>query len=108
MTSAKSFVVVLVTAPNIKVARHLASGALREKLVACANLLPKVESHYRWKGKVESSTEVMAIFKTTVRKLPALETFVLANHPYDTPEFLVLSPSAGAERYLRWISESVK
>ena len=108
MTSAKSFAVVLVTAPNIKVARHLASGALREKLVACANLLPKVESHYHWKGKVESGTEVMTILKTTVRKVAALEKFILANHPYDTPEFLVLSLSAGNQRYLRWILETVK
>ena len=108
MTSAKTFAVVLVTAPNIRVARHLASGALREKLVACANLLPKVESHYRWKGKVESSAETMAIFKTTTRKVAELEKFILANHPYDTPEFLVLSLSAGTQRYLRWIIESVK
>ena len=107
MKSASAFAVVLVTAPDIKVARRLAQGALREKLVACANIVPKIESHYRWQGKLETSAEVLIVFKTTKKKLSAFEKFILANHPYDTPEFVVLPVAAGSKRYLDWITASV-
>lgn len=91
----------------MKVARHLAQEALLEKLVACANIIPKLESHYWWQGKLEMSAEVLIVFKTTKKKLVALEKLVLANHPYDTPEFVVLSLNAGSKRYLEWITASV-
>jgi len=104
----KKFSVVLVTAPDIKVARDLARGALRARLVACANIVPKIESHYWWQGKLESGAEALIVFKTTQSKLIPFEKFVLANHPYDTPEFIVLPIAAGNERYLAWVSASVK
>jgi periplasmic divalent cation tolerance protein len=104
----KAFAVVLVTAPDMKVARKLARGALRGKLVACANLVPRIESHYWWQGKIESSTEVLMVFKTVRRKLAAFEKFIMANHPYDTPEFVVLALVGGTQRYLEWIIASVK
>ncbi len=99
--------VVLVTAPDLKAARKLARAALREKLVACANLVPKVESHYWWQGKLKKGAEVLILFKTTRAKLAALERCVLANHPHDTPEFVALDLVAGNRGYLDWISESV-
>ena len=105
--SAKSFAVILVTAPDLKVARRLVRGALREKLVACANLIPKIESHYWWQGRVESGAEVLILFKTARARLAALEKFILAEHPYDTPEFVVLPLTSGTRRYLNWISVSV-
>lgn len=108
MKNAKTLAVVLVTAPDLKVARGLAQGALRARLVACANLVPKIESHYWWQGRIESGAEVLMIFKTTKARLAALEEFILAQHPYDTPEFLVLPLAAGARRYLDWISASLK
>ena len=108
MKAAKTFSAVLITAPNRTIARKLARGALRAKLVACVNLVPKIESHYRWQGRIESGTEVLMICKTTNRKLAAFEKFVLAHHPYDTPEFVVLPMTAGMARYLDWINASVK
>ena len=99
---------VLVTAPDLKTARKLATGAVRARLAACANLLPKIESHYWWQGKLESGAETLLIFKTTRTKLSALEKFILAHHPYDTPEFIALSVAAGNRRYLEWIGASVK
>lgn len=99
---------VLVTAPDLKTARKLAQAALTARLVACANLIPKLESHYWWQGKLERSAEVLILFKSTAGKLKALEQVILANHPYDTPEFIVLSVTAGNERYLRWITASVR
>src|ERR1700722_3088421 len=87
MKPAASFALVLVTAPNLKTARTLAKAALEAKLIACANLIPKVESHYRWQGKIESAPEVLMILKTAKTCLAALEKLISAKHPYDTPEF---------------------
>lgn len=108
MKSTSSFAVALVTAPNLKVARSLASGALEAKLVACANLVRGVESHYWWQGRIETGREVLIVFKTRKSTLPKLEKFVLANHPYDTPEFIVLPIAAGNQRYLEWIGASLE
>jgi periplasmic divalent cation tolerance protein len=105
MATAKHFVV-FVTTPGVKVARALAKGALEQKLVACANLLPKVESHYWWEGKIDSSAETLMVFKTTGSRLKKLEQFVLANHPYETAEFIALPIAAGSKRYLQWITDA--
>src|SRR5215471_18813784 len=94
--------IVVVTAPDRRTARKLARLALEERLAACVNLIPRVESRYWWQGKVERSVEVMMLFKTTKRTLKALETLVLKNHPYDTAEFIALVPGGVTERYLKW------
>ena len=106
MKSAAKFSIVLVTAPDLKTARALAKAALSARLIACANLVPKIESHYWWQGKIESGTEVLLILKAPKSKLAALEKLLLAKHPYDTPEFLVLPISAGSRKYLDWLSAS--
>jgi periplasmic divalent cation tolerance protein len=103
MKSAAQFRIVLVTAPDLKTARKLARGALTERLAACANLIPRVESHYWWQGKLEKSAEALIIFKTPARKLEKLEQFVLENHPYDTPEIVALSMASTTRRYLQWL-----
>ncbi len=108
MKRVANVVLVLVTAPRLDTARALAKGALGARLVACANLLPRIESHYWWRGKLESSAEVLILFKTTRANLKALEQLIVANHPYDTPEFLVLPIPAGNARYLDWLSKSVR
>src|SRR5580692_2122549 len=105
--SAQKFALVLVTAPDLKTARLLARKALQARLIACANLIPKIESHYRWRGKIETSPEVLLLLKTTRPRLAALEKLILAHHPYDTPEFLVVNLSHGNARYLHWLSDSV-
>lgn len=99
---------VLVTAPDVKTARNLAKRALEARLIACANLVRNVESHYWWKDKTEKSPEVLLLIKTTSNAVADLEKLVLANHPYDTPEFVVVDISAGTDRYLKWILEAVK
>ena len=108
MKSGNDFFVIFVTVPDLKVARRLARGALAAKLVACANIILKVESHFWWQGKIDSSNEVLIIFKTTHPKVRAFEKFVLANHPYNTPEFVALQMSSGTKRYLDWLAASVK
>ncbi len=108
MKSAAQFQIVLVTAPSRKTARRLAKSALQARLAACANLLSGLESHYWWQGRLESSAEVLIIFKTVKKHLRKLEKLILDNHPYDTPEFVVLPLAAGHERYLDWLAQSVR
>ena len=106
MKSAAKFAVALVTAPDLKTARRLAKAALQARLIVCANLIPKVESHYWWQGKIETGTEVLLLLKTRKSKLAALEKLILDRHPYGTPEFLVLAPSAGNAKYLDWLRDN--
>jgi periplasmic divalent cation tolerance protein len=103
MKTAARFAIVLVTAPDLKTARRLAQSALAARLIACANLIPKVESHYWWQGKLERSAEVLLVLKTTRARLAKLERHILAAHPYDTPEFVVLRPDQGNAHYLDWL-----
>jgi len=102
------FRIALVTAPDLKTARRLARSALDARLIACANLIPKVESHYRWQGKIERGTEVLMVLKTTAKCLKPLEKLLIAEHPYDTPEFVVLDLRGGNKRYLRWLETGCK
>jgi periplasmic divalent cation tolerance protein len=105
MTS-PSFKIVLVTAPDVKTARKLARKALEARLVACASLVPKIESLYWWQAKIEQAAESLIVFKTTRARLAKLEKLILSEHPYDTPEFLVLPVQGGSTRYLAWLQAS--
>ena len=106
MKDASDVFIALVTAPDAETARTLARAALEARLVACANLVPSIESHYWWQGKIESAGEVLVIFKTTTHKLADLEKLILEKHPYDTAEFITLPVTSGAEKYLSWIRQS--
>ncbi len=96
--------VVLVTFPNLDVARQIGTHLVESQLIACINLLPAVESIYRWEGRVISDQEVLGIIKTTVLNLAQVEAVTLELHPYATPEFIVLEVTAGSERYLDWVT----
>src|SRR3981081_3561214 len=100
MSAGRNFSIVLVTAPDLKTARKLARAALDARLIACANLIPRLESHYPWPGKMERSAEILMVIKTTKTNLAKLEKLLLSLHPYDTPEFLVLPLRGGNRRYL--------
>ena|ERR1051325_11969848 len=108
MHTGKEHACILVTAPNITVARKLAAAAVTARLAACANLIPKIESHYWWQGKLESSSEILILFKSRLDKLADLERCVMQNHPYDTPEFIALKLESGNEKYLQWITSSLQ
>jgi periplasmic divalent cation tolerance protein len=107
MKPAQRYNLVLVTTPNLKTARCLVRLALEARLAACGNLIPKVESHYWWKGKTEQSEEVLILFKTNKAQLSRLERLILSNHPYDTPEVIAVSLESGTPRYLDWLGESL-
>ena len=102
------FQVVLVTAPDLTEATKLAHSAIEAELIACANIVPSITSIYRWEGKVQQDSECMIIFKTTKASLTDLEELILREHPYDTPEFVALTPTTVAERYGTWMLDSIK
>lgn len=102
-----SYKTVLVTAPSLAVARKLARSVLEERLAACVSVVPGIESHYRWKGRLEKSREALLILKTTKARLAMLRQRVLELHPYETPEFVVLPIQGGSPAYLAWVAESV-
>ncbi len=98
---------VMVTAPDVDCARRLARLALEARVVACANLNLHVESHYWWQEKIQSSPEILILFKTTAEHILALESLIVLHHPYETPEFVVLPIDSGNSRYLQWIKSNL-
>lgn len=106
MRSASRFAIVLVTAPELKTARKIARAALEARLVACANLIPRIESHYWWGGRLEQAAEVLMVMKARRTRLKDLEQIVLQQHPYDTPEVLSLPLDASSAKYLAWLGSS--
>jgi periplasmic divalent cation tolerance protein len=97
--------IVLVTAPARR-ARSLARRLVDARLAACVNLVPRVRSIYRWKGKVEEGSETLLVMKTVAGRVAALEVAVRAHHPYEVPEFLVLRVHGGLPAYLCWMAEA--
>ena len=97
-------VVVLCTFPDLDQARRIGAALVEMQVAACVNLLPGVESIYRWQGKVERAGEVLAVIKTT--RYPDLEAAIKDLHPYEVPEILALPVAAGLPAYLGWLEES--
>jgi periplasmic divalent cation tolerance protein len=92
-----------VTCPDKQLARHISRTLLSEGLTACSNILPGMESHYFWEGKLTSSEEVVLILKTTADRADRVTARVESLHPYDTPCILSLPVEKGSEPYVRWI-----
>ncbi len=88
-------------------ARQIADALVSEQLAACVNILPGIQSVYRWQGQVESATEVLLLIKTRTECLPRLQERVKSLHPYELPEIIAVPITYGHEPYLTWITESV-
>lgn len=99
--------IVLTTVGENHNARDLAASLVDQRVAACVNILPDVISVYRWRKVVEQDHEQLLIIKTTDEKIDALREALFARHPYDVPEFVVLSPEAVADAYREWLTESV-
>jgi len=97
---------VLSTFPDADVAREIATQLVTEKYAACANIVPAVESIYRWQDKIEIETETLVFFKTTAARFEAFREKLKTLHPYEVPEIIAVSIEAGSPEYLRWISAS--
>ena len=96
-------VVILVTAVNQEEARKIGKGMVDAKLAACANIIPRIQSIYRWKGKVVKAQEVLIILKSTRLRYRALEKAIKAMHTYETPEIIALPVKEGLARYIGWV-----
>jgi periplasmic divalent cation tolerance protein len=102
------FRLVLVTCSSLPEARKIARVLVQKHLAACINIhTARIESIYRWKGKVENAREHLLLIKTTARRLKGLEKEVLRLHSYDTPEFIVIPISSGSAAYLKWLGSSL-
>ena len=86
----------------------MAAELVSSGLAACVNIIPSITSIYTWQGKVETEQEVLLVIKTLASHLAELEVNVLALHPYDTPEFIVIDPANVNEKYLAWLTKAVK
>jgi periplasmic divalent cation tolerance protein len=102
------YVIVLTTLPGDFESRTFGRTLVDERLAACVNLLPPMESVYRWEGQVEHDTERQVIIKTSRERVVALWDRIRELHPYETPEFVVLTIQDGSDAYLRWIGESTR
>jgi periplasmic divalent cation tolerance protein len=94
---------VLCTFPDAASARQIGTVLVGKQLAACVNFIPGVESVYRWEGRVESASEVLAIFKTSRAAWPELERALAGLHPYQVPEIVALEPAAVAVSYQAWL-----
>jgi periplasmic divalent cation tolerance protein len=100
------YVVVLTTLPADADAAEFGRALVEERLAACVNLLPPMQSVYRWGGEMQREAERQVVMKTSSARLAALWERVQALHPYDVPEFVVLPIIDGNDAYLRWVGES--
>ena len=100
-------IVVFMTAPNVEEATRLAELLIGAHLAACVQILPEMESVYRWEGKIERQSEILLLAKTTTAKFAELEREVRALHSYETPEIIAVPIVAGSSPYLAWLIDSL-
>ena len=102
---AEKVLLALSTFPDQETAREISNELVTKKLAACANILPGVESIYRWKEKIESGNETLVLFKLSEDRQSAFQEKLRSLHPYEVPEIIFASISSGLPEYLRWVIE---
>lgn len=95
--------IVLCTFPSVEAARQIGTSLVEMQLAACVNLIPSVESIYRWHGSVETSGETLAVFKTSAAVFPEFERALASQHPYEVPEIVAIEPRDVAPAYAAWV-----
>jgi periplasmic divalent cation tolerance protein len=103
---AEKVLLALSTFPDQETARRISNELVTKKLAACANILPGVESIYRWKEKIESGNETLVLFKLSEDRQSAFQEKLRSLHPYDVPEIIFVPISSGLPEYLRWVTEN--
>ncbi|MBZ5574326.1 MAG: divalent-cation tolerance protein CutA [Acidobacteriia bacterium] len=99
---------VVTTAASMDEARRIAGALVERKLAACVNIVSRVQSIYRWKGKTEESEEWLLMIKTTASLFERVRDTIKEMHCYELPECLSLPVDAGSEEYLKWVEDAVK
>jgi periplasmic divalent cation tolerance protein len=100
--------IVLTTCGSEDEAQRIANYLVENQLAACVNLIPQVNSIYRWQGKVESAWEWLLLVKTTAQKFPQVRDAIRGLHSYEVPECVAISIEDGSASYLQWIEDSVR
>lgn len=99
--------IVLTTESTLEEANKLGRALVEERLVACATLLPVVQSIYHWDAQIQSAPETMVMLKTSAEKLEALEKRLRELHSYRVPEFLVIAVEHGSATYMDWMMKTL-
>jgi periplasmic divalent cation tolerance protein len=103
---AEKILLALSTFPDAEIARRISNDLVNQRFAACANILPAVESIYRWKEKIESGNEILVFFKVSEDRKSAFQDKLRSLHPYDVPEIIFVGVASGLPEYLHWVSEN--
>lgn len=108
MESPTQALLVIANCPDEACANRIALAVVEAGLAACVNLLPRVQSVYRWQGNIESASEVPLLIKTTAGRYTELEAAIRELHPYDVPEIIALPIAQGLPAYLDWLAAETR
>lgn len=103
---AQEILLALSTFPDRETAQRISNQLVTENFAACANMLPAVESIYRWKGKIESGNETLVLFKLSEDGQSAFQKKLRSLHPYEVPEIIFVPVASGLQEYLNWVTEN--
>jgi periplasmic divalent cation tolerance protein len=100
----ENIILAISTFPDVQIARRISNQLISESFAACANILPAIESIYRWKNKIESGNEILVLFKLSEDRKSAFQDKLRSVHPYDVPEIIFVPVVSGLPEYLRWVA----
>jgi periplasmic divalent cation tolerance protein len=103
---AEKVLLALSTFPDAETARRISNELVTEKFVACANILPAIESIYRWQGKIENGNETLVFFKLSADRQSAFQEKLRSRHPYEVPEIIFVPIDSSLPEYLRWVIDN--
>lgn len=100
-----NYVVVFITVSSLDEAKKISANLIDNKLAACVNIVPSVQSFFHWQGKVCDEQEILLVVKTRLNLFESLELKVKELHSYDVPEIIALPIIAGSKEYLKWVGD---
>lgn len=101
-------ILIFITCANNKEAKLISRKLVKNRLAACVNIVDKIESVFRWQGKIDRAKEALLIIKSEKAKLRAIIKLVRAMHSYQVPEIIAIPIAGGYKPYLRWINDSIR
>ncbi len=101
-----SYQIVLTTCADAEQSQAVARALVEERLAACVNIIPQVQSVYLWRGSLQSDAEYLLVIKSRADKFAAIETRIKALHSYEVPEIIAVPVTQGSAEYLAWIAAS--